>query len=169
MQDSHKEGKLVYDNDMMNKGIKSIIDHIRNNRPIQVGVNYRSYDKQAADHKINNHDLSTDHFVVLTNMKYDESNKQYYFEFFEPGTATSNKNTKGINSKENRIYLIKNGSSYKLKSLVGPPGDRKAKKSKNSKYEVTQIRPNGDFPDSKGTIHHANDKKSNCQGKRVCY
>ena len=79
------ENKVVYFEENIKKGIKSIVDHLQEGRGIQVGVNY----KWKAGY---NKDLSTDHFILITSMVYDNEKGEYYFTYYEPFPDENEKN-----------------------------------------------------------------------------
>ena len=128
MEDAATKSKLIYDPDQMAKGLKSILDHLKAGRPVQVGVNYKfGKDKD----NVGNLNGTTDHYIVITKAGYDEDGN-LYFEFYDPGTSNTDKGT----NENNRLYLIKNEDGQYVLKGKGVAG----------KYEVTEIRPNGDFP-----------------------
>jgi len=145
----HKtEDRLIYDAEAMKKALKAIMDHLDEHRPIQVGVNYHW--KGGI-----NKDRSTDHWITIVAMKFDESTSQYYFEYFDPGT---NFISTGVNPETNRLYLEKRDDSY---ILIGNrvPGDTSGK---YERYEVTCVRPNADA-DTTDTINQGTLKDGNCE------
>ncbi len=144
----HKtNAELVHDQENTNEGIRNIWDHMEAGRPIQVGVHYK--DKAGY-----NWDKSTDHFVVLTKMKYDSDREEFYFEYFDPGTAFENKGT----SANNKLYLIKEGDTYIIKALgTGSPALDIGKK-----YVVTHVRPNGDATFKSGVIYQPGLSSGTC-------
>ncbi len=153
MEDAKTRSKLVYNQEQMKKGIKSILDHLDAQRPIQVGVNY-FFGSDIKDGKergnVGNKNKSTDHFILITGMKYDEEGKPY-FEFYDPGTSDTENGT-----TNNRLYIIEKDGGYILKGT-----------GRGVEYEVTEIRPNGDF-DAEGTTDLSNKKTGPCE-TIVCY
>jgi hypothetical protein len=151
----HKtEDRLVYDKDATKKAIIAILDHINEQRPIQVGVNY------VWKHGINK-DLSTDHWITITSMKYDQELNEYYFEFFDPGT---NFKDAGIDNQTNRLYLREKDGNYILQANRSVAGDYSSSGFVN--YEVTCVRPNSDVADKSGTINQENglkEENTNCE------
>jgi hypothetical protein len=95
-----------------------------------------------------NWDKSTDHFVVVTGMKFD---KEYYFEFYDPGTSYSEKGT----DSENRLYIKEVNGSFIISG----------KDSRGNNYVVTEIRPNGDSNFKEGSHNIAHKSKEPCETK----
>lgn len=155
MEDKATRTKLITNQDQYKKGLKSILDHLSSGRGVQIGVNYRFGSAKKADGtefgNVGNHNQSTDHYVVITSAKYDE-NGNLYFEVYDPATSWTNKGT----SADNRLYLIEIEDGFVLKG-----------KSRGIDYEVTEIRPNGDFP-AEGTIDLLKQKPGPCE-TLVCY
>ncbi|MEM9858213.1 MAG: RHS repeat-associated core domain-containing protein [Bacteroidota bacterium] len=144
----HKtNSELVHDQENTNEGIRNIWDHMEAGRPVQVGVHHE-YKKGI------NWDKSTDHFVVLTKMKFDSQREEFYFEYYDPGTVSENKGT----SANNKLYLTKEGSTYIVKALsTGNPALPIGKK-----YVVTHVRPNGDATFKSGVIYQPNLSSGTC-------
>ncbi|MDH5382558.1 MAG: hypothetical protein OEW75_17015, partial [Cyclobacteriaceae bacterium] len=152
------------DQDQVNKGIKSLFDHLISEEPIQVGVDYKHNNGI-------NLDKTTDHFIALSSLHFDNVKKQFYFLFYEPGTNNVNKFSKGINSEENRIYIENDeNGNYKLKGVVSVPGDRNATLPYHRLYEVTQIRLNTTIPeDNTPDTLDQNNYSESCTETRRCY
>lgn len=127
------------------------MEHLDENRPIQVGVNYKF---GSVEKNCGNANLTTDHFIVITAMKFDKEMNLYYFEFYDPGTSHTDIGT----SENNRLYLYEKDNGYILKG----------QRSSGTKYEVTEIRPNGDFSNKEGTTDLNTKKKEPCE-TIVCY
>jgi hypothetical protein len=153
MEDAKTRSRLVYNHDQMKKGLKSILDHLDEGRPIQVGVNY-FFGSDLKDGKergnVGNRNGSTDHFILITGMKYDEEGN-LYFEFYDPATSNTENGTSG-----NRLYLEEENGAYVLRG-AGRAGT----------YEVTEIRPNGDM-EAEGTTDLTKTKPGPCE-TIVCY
>ncbi len=168
IEENDAAGELNYDQDQVEKGIKTLLDHMDEGQPVQVGVDYRSEDDKAT----NNHDKTTDHFIVLSSLHFDETKDQFYFKFYENGTANGPDSDTNIGtSDDNKIYIEKDtDGNYKLKSTVGPPGDRDASQDDVRFYEITQIRINGGIPtgDTPDTLDQTGFSTS-CTDTRRCY
>ncbi|MEM9680811.1 MAG: hypothetical protein AAF901_10855 [Bacteroidota bacterium] len=159
-------GELSYDQDQVEEeGIKVLLDQMEDGHPVQVGVDYRS------ENGIN-HDKSTDHFVVLSSLHFDEGEGEFYFKFYENGTLLGPDSGTNIStSDENRIYIEKDADgNYKLKGTVGPPIDRDDSQTQFRLYEITQIRINNDVPtgDTPDTVDQT-DFSSDCTDTRRCH
>ncbi len=161
---------LQYLEENIKNGINLMIDHLQEGRPVQVGVNYIWWD----DHSDKsdppdgtpdpiNHDKTTDHFILITAMKYDSEAGQYYFHFYEPFPAENAKD-RAI-SENNRIYMTKNeNGNYRLKGWQSSQSEYNQAK----KYEITQIRPNGDKTNYNSVINHPQQMKDGDCGTIKC-
>ena len=101
--------------------INCIDAHLEAGRPIIVGVN----------HKIGRgiNEGTTDHFVLIHSRRY--SSNCYYYEYYETGTSHTDK---GCSSTNSFIY-VPNGSN-------GPSFYNNTGYVDNTRYDVTQVRPN---------------------------
>lgn len=112
--------------------IECIDRHLKNNRPIIVGVN----------HTFGNtyNEGTTDHFVVIYGKGYDEKLKMYYYTYYEVG-KTDLDNV--YNDELNRFYY--DDKTYNLYDIASSRSDKK-------RFDVIQVRPNDGILN--GTVNH---------------
>lgn len=103
------------------KALACIDRHLKDNRPIIIGVNHSL--KQGRN------EGATDHFMLITGKGYDAVKGQYYYTYTDPGRSMA---VNGCDTKENRLYYD-SGTNEFYDLEAG---------SKNSRFDVTQVRPN---------------------------
>ena len=97
--------------------------HLKNGRPIIVGVNY------IINRGIN--EGSTDHFVVIYGKGFDRKLNKYYYTYYEVGKTSA---TEVYNNEKNK-FIFEDG---KIPYLY----DLESSLKNNARFDITQIRPN---------------------------
>lgn len=97
--------------------------HLKNGRPIIVGVNY------IINRGIN--EGSTDHFVVIYGKGFDKKLNKYYYTYYEVGKTSA---TEVYNNEKNK-FIFEDG---KIPYLY----DLESSLKNNARFDITQIRPN---------------------------
>jgi hypothetical protein len=108
---------------------KSIFEH---KLPIMIGVQHPYYQQNKWENKCSgNIPNITNHYIVIVGKKYDSSQKQYYYLFYDVGTSNLND---GKNSG-NRLYINHSSNLIKGKTtyMTQYSGDY---------YMVTEVRKN---------------------------
>lgn len=114
------------------EGVDYINSQLSKGNYVKTGVNHElssesDYYKGVGK---DNRDGSTDHWVTITDIKYDSESEKYYYRYFENGTKDKSVGT----SDDNRLY-INTGGSIRGGNEVDEPGN-------SGDYQVMQIRKN---------------------------
>ncbi|MCD9609858.1 hypothetical protein [Tenacibaculum maritimum] len=122
-----QNNSIIILDDGTKKAIEYLDQELEKGNPILVGVRhtYKKVKKTKGFKHEQNHDKSTDHFVIIVGRGYE--NEKRYFLFYEVGTSYSDKGQ----HDDNRLYINDNWS------ITGIPQHNLTRT-----YTLTQIRGN---------------------------
>ena len=158
------ESKMKYNDEQIEKAIEVIIGHLDESMPIVVGVHYEWNEQWFNDNRSNtpyNNDWSTDHFIIITEMKFDSEAGKYFFNYQEPGTQFDWKGT----TEKNRLYIERDDDGHLR--LLGSKDNPNNIAQKG--FIVTNVRPNKQYSgDISNTINQTvkykkNESKIDCE------
>lgn len=110
-----EQGKPELNADV-NGGVLAIQNSLKDGIPVLVGVSY-------GNELLKNHNMLTDHFIVIVGQGYDSLTQQNYFSFYD------NVGTNPTNLNLNRLH-------YSNGVFIGPSYQQ------GSNYIMTEVRPN---------------------------